>query len=124
MVVAVVSPGQFLIKPRIWSDVNLTAQNRPDPDLSCRLVKVNDAVHYAMVRNGHAVHAKLLDSFYTLFNFIGTVQKGIFRMDVKMGKCHVSLFSLPGFFLNFTKKEMPLPVGEAFLYSTSTIMIK
>lgn len=37
-------------------------------------------------------------------------------MDVKMGKCHVFLFSLPGFFLNFTKKGGALPVEEAFLF--------
>jgi hypothetical protein len=86
-----------------------------------------------VVGDGGAVHAKLLHPLYIFFYFIGTVQQTVFRMDVKMRKRHnfprfrragddtppsgaASLFVYTNnlhFYHN--KKEMLLPVGNAFL---------
>src|SRR5699024_1925312 len=70
--------------------------------------KVNDAVHDTVIRDGHAVHAKFLYSCNTLFDFIGTVQEAVLRMDVEMYKTHISrplsLFCV--FFFHYIKKKI------------------
>ena len=64
-------------------------QNRIDPLLFCLLVKVDDAVHHAVIRDGCRGHAQFLYPGDILFDFVGTVQKTVFRMCVQMDKRHV-----------------------------------
>ena len=46
-------------------------------------VEVDDAVHDAVIRDGGAVHAQLFYTGDVFFDFIGAVQEGVFRVDVK-----------------------------------------
>ena len=62
-----------------------------DAHFPCRTVKVNDAIHNAMVGDGHAVHAKLFGPRRQLFDLTGTVQQTVLCMDVQMCKCHCLL---------------------------------
>ncbi len=88
MIVSVLPACQFLVKAGVGRHIDLTSQNRIDSLRLCGAVKINGAVHYAVVRYGCAVHAQLLYPCHIFLYFVGTVQQRIFRVDVKMNKCH------------------------------------
>ena len=88
VVISVITACQFFIKTGVWRHIDLASDDGSDAlSLTC-LIEINDAVHDAMVRDGSAVHAKLLDSLYIFFDFIGTVQQTVLCVDVEMGECH------------------------------------
>ena len=107
MVISVLAPGQFLVKTGIWRHIYLTAQNRINPLRSGGAVKINYTVHNAMVCNGSAVHTQFPDPGNIFLNFVGTVQKGIFRVDMKMYKGHVLLSLSLLFPVTLSKKAPP-----------------
>ena len=49
-------------------------------------VKVDHAVHHAVIRNGAAVHAQLLDPVEQARNARGSVEQAVFRMHMQMSK--------------------------------------
>ena len=81
----------FLCQAGTSCHINLTADDGLDAHFFRRLVKLNGTIHGTMVCDGDAVHAQLFDTLYQFFDFRGTVQKAVFRMDMKM--CKRSLFS-------------------------------
>ena len=83
-----VSPG-LLVKPGARGHVDFTAKDRLDPRGLCRLVEVNDAVHDAVVGDGHAVHSQLLHPGNTFLYFIGSVQQTVLCVNVQMCKTHI-----------------------------------
>ena len=88
MVVAVLPLAKFPIETGTRGNVDLTSQNRFDPDLFCLLIKINHAVHHAMVRDGKTVHPKFFRPGKKLLNLAGTIQQTVFCMYMQMGKCH------------------------------------
>ena len=88
MVVSVLSAGEFLVKAGIGRHIYLAAQHRLDARRLCRPVEINDTVHDAVVRDGRTVHSQLLHPGDIFFYFIGAVQEGILRVDMKMYECH------------------------------------
>ena len=74
MVISVLTTCQFFVKTGIWRHIDFTAKDGVDPLFLTGFVKINHAVHHAMIRDGSAVHAKLFDPFYIFFYFVGTVQ--------------------------------------------------
>ena len=91
MIVAVLAIGVFPFKAGTGRHINLAADDGLDAHFPCRTVKVNDAIHNAMVGDGHAVHAKLFGPRRQLFDLTGTVQQTVLCMDVQMCKCHCLL---------------------------------
>ena len=89
MVISFLAAAYLLVKARVRRNIDLTAEDRLDPRLLRRAVEVNDTVHDAVIRDGGAVHAKLLDSCNIFFYLVGTVQQRVFRVDMQMYKCHV-----------------------------------
>ena len=63
-----------LVKPGIRRNIDLASDDRTDACGLRRPVKINHAVHHAMIRNRHTVHAQRLRLGHQLFNFIGTIQ--------------------------------------------------
>ena len=82
MVIPVFPAGQFLIKPGIGRHIHFTADNGVNPLRLRRFIKINDPVHYPVVRNRCAVHAQFPDPLDIFFYFIGTIQKTVFRMHM------------------------------------------
>ena len=60
MVVAILSSRAFPVKTGAGSHIDLAAQNRLDPRFPGCPVKINNAVHNAVIRNGQAVHSQFL----------------------------------------------------------------
>ena len=52
------------------------------------LVKIDAAVHNAVVRNGDGILSQLLDPVHELVDPAGAVQQAVFRMDMKVYKSH------------------------------------
>ena len=67
-----VDPVDF-VKPGAGRHIHLTADDGFDPHLSGRPVEINHAVHDAMVRDRHAVHAQLFCPRRQLLNLTGAV---------------------------------------------------
>ena len=82
MIIPFLTAGLLLVKAGIRRHVNLTAKDGLDPRLLRRAIKIDHAIHHAVIRNGSAVHAKLLHALYIFLNLICAVQKRIFRVDV------------------------------------------
>ena len=92
VVITVLTAYRLPVKAGARSHIDLASQYGLDAGLPGSFIKINDSIHHAMVRDSHAVHAKLLCPGCQLPDFTGAVQKAVFRMDMQMGKCH-SLFS-------------------------------
>jgi hypothetical protein len=88
MVIAVLTAGKFLIKAGVGRHINLASQDGFDAGILGSPIKINGTVHNAMVSNGSTVHAQLFHTGHIFFYFVGTVQKGVFCVDVKVCKCH------------------------------------
>ena len=89
MIIAVLTARQFSVKAGMGCHIDLTADDRIDPRLLRRLIKIDRAVHHAMIRDGGTVHSQLLHIFHIFFDLIGTVQETELRVDVEMRKCHI-----------------------------------
>ena len=76
----------FLIKPCSGCNINLTTDNRPDSMIFASLVKINSPIHITMICNSKGLHSKLFGFQNKLLNTAGTIQQGIFRMNMKMCK--------------------------------------
>ena len=82
MIVAILPAGYFLVKTGIRCHINLTPQNGID---SCSLglfIEINNTVHNTMVGDGTGRHAQFLNTFYIFFDFVGSVQETVLRMDM------------------------------------------
>ena len=86
MVIPILILTNFSVKTRIRCHIHLTAQDRVNPRRFGRPVKINDTIHNAVIRDGCAVHAQLLDPGNIFFYLIRAVQETVLRMDVQMCK--------------------------------------
>ena len=82
MIVSVLTAGILTVKPGIWRIVHLAPEDWLDTLRARRPVKVDHAVHCAVVGDRRAVHAKLLHPRHIFFYFIRTVQEAVLRMDM------------------------------------------
>ncbi|MBA7654041.1 hypothetical protein ES703_61915 [subsurface metagenome] len=76
------------------SEIHLTADNRLYPHLPSGLVKLNHAIHRAVVGNGQAVHTQFPGSRYQLWNAAHAVKQAIFGMDMEVSKHRPLWFSV------------------------------
>ena len=88
MIVTFFSFDRLPVKAGSGSNIHFTSQDGFDPGLFGCLIKIDTAEHHAMVRDGGAVHPEFFDPGDVFFDFIGSVQKTVFCMDVKMCKAH------------------------------------
>ena len=73
VIVAVLAVYIFPVEPGAGGHVDLTADDGLDARLLRRAVKVDDAVHHPVIRDGQAVHIKLLRPVYQLLYLAGAV---------------------------------------------------
>ena len=88
MVVTVVATADLAVEAGTRGYIDFAAKDRIDSGCFRCPVKIDDAVHDPMVCDGRAVHPKLLYTGNIFFYFIGTVQQGVFGVDVEVGKSH------------------------------------
>ena len=88
MVISVLPSGGLLIKPGVGRHINLAADYGFDPLRLRSPIEINHTIHHAVIRNGGTVHAQFFHPGNIFFYFVGTIQKRIFRVDMKMYKCH------------------------------------
>ena len=69
--------------------VRFHADDRLDPGLLRRFVKIDHPEHRAVVGDRHGRHVQLLDTLDELLNIREAIEHGVFRVDVKMGKGHM-----------------------------------
>ena len=50
------------------------------------LIKINNAIHHAMVGDGDGNPSPFPSPFHQRANAVGTVEKAVFRMNVQMNK--------------------------------------
>ena len=73
---------------RAEGEVGLEAEDRPDLLGLGLLVERPGRVHVAVVGDGQAVHAELLDVRDQLGNPVGPVEQGVFAVGVEMDERH------------------------------------
>ena len=69
-----------LVKPGAAGHIDLTANHRMDAPFFGRLVKIDHAIHTAVVGNSHRVLSQLLRGVQQPFDPAGAVQKAVFRV--------------------------------------------
>jgi hypothetical protein len=74
------------VKARALCHIDFAADNRLNAAGFCSLVKINRAVHYAVVGNGNSGHISLRSSIYQLFNAAGAVKQAVFTVHMEMDK--------------------------------------
>ena len=84
MVVAV--DAVDLVKPAAGGHIDLAADDRPDAGRLGRIVKLDTAVHDAVVGDGHSILAKLLQTRKQPVDAAGAVEQAVFGMQVQVGK--------------------------------------
>ena len=82
MIIAVLTARQLPVKTGMGRHVNLTADHRVDPRFFGRFIKIDNAVHNAVIRDRGAVHPQFFDIFHIFFDLVGAVQETVFRVDV------------------------------------------
>ncbi len=70
MVIAVFAVRGFPVKAGIGGDIDFAAYYRSDPCGLGGFIKVDHAVHYAMIGNSRSVHAQFLYSGNIFVNFV------------------------------------------------------
>ena len=88
MVVTVVAAADLAVEAGTRGYIDFAAKDRIYSGCFRCPVKIDDAVHDPMVCDGRAIHPKLLYTGNIFFYFIGTVQQGVFGVDVEVGKSH------------------------------------
>ena len=134
MIISVFTPGKLLVKPGIGRYINLTSQNGLDARFLGSTVEIYHTIHNTVICNGSAFHPQFFHPGNVFFDFIRTVQKGIFRVDVKMYKWHNELpsffriQSFPTFILlkldGFVKKEFHFMPCSTILFPTFILFQK
>ena len=95
VIIPVVSGSLFPVKSGSGRHIDFTADDGLDPRLFGCFIKIDHAVHDAVIGYGSAVHAKFLDALNIFFDLVGSVQQRVFGVDVQMCKCHPASLSRP-----------------------------
>ena len=88
-VIRVVVHPMYLVMARAARDIDLTADDRLDARRLRRTIKVNDAIHDAVVCNGNGILPDCLHMLHHGGNAIGAIEQAEFGMYVQMHKAHV-----------------------------------
>ena len=88
MIISVARLCTAFIKSGTGSDINLTAYDRMNAGGSGLFIKIDHAVHNAVVCDGDAVHSQLFDPGNQIFDLVGSVKQTVFRMYMQMCKFH------------------------------------
>ena len=83
-----VLPHAGLVLYRLRRNVRLHADDRLDARLRALLIKLDHAVHIAVIGDRDRVHAELLSAVDKLADARCAVQQAVFGMHVKMCKAH------------------------------------
>ena len=78
------------VQPGAPGHIHLAADDRVDALGLAGPVKVDGAVHNAVVRDGHRRLAQLLHQLRQVPDAAGAVQQAVLRVDVQMGKGHIT----------------------------------
>ena len=78
------------VKTRARCRIDLTADDRSDSGLPRSPIKIHDAEHGAVIRNGERIHTQLSGPFHQSFDARGSVEQAVFRMNMQMCKAHDS----------------------------------
>jgi hypothetical protein len=78
------------VEPRTHGDIHLAADNRLDPGVFSFLIKIDGAIHNAVVRDSDAFLPELLDPRDKVAQPARAVKQAILAMDVQMHKRHRS----------------------------------
>lgn len=78
------------VQPGPPGHIHLAADDRMDALGLAGPVKVDGAVHNAVVRDGHRRLAQLLHQLRQVPDAAGAVQQAVLRVDVQMGKGHIT----------------------------------
>ena len=78
----------LLVKAGTAGHIHLAADDGVDPLRLAGPVKVDSAVHGAVIRNGAGSLPHLLDQLRQVTDAAGAIQKAILRMDMEVGKGH------------------------------------
>ena len=93
VIVAVLAGPLLPVEPRARRNIDFAPDDGFDAGFSARFLKIDHAVHDAVIGYGSAVHAKFLDALYIFFDLIGAVQQRILGVDVQMCKSHTASLS-------------------------------
>ena len=85
MIRAGVNPVHF-IKTGPGGDINLAADHRPDSLFFAFFIKVDHAVHHAVIGNRQPLLSQFLRPRHQRRDPASTVQQAVFRMYVQMSK--------------------------------------
>jgi hypothetical protein len=70
-------------------NIDLAPDNRLDAGGFSGLVKLDNAVHHAVVGDSQAAHTQLFSAGHQFCNRTHAVKQAVFRVDVKVGKHHI-----------------------------------
>ena len=82
MIVAAAALLPRFIKTGARGHIDFTADYRMDALFLCFLIKIDHAIHHAMIRNGHTVHAQFFGPGDQLLDLIGPIKEAVFRMNM------------------------------------------
>ena len=117
VIIPVVSVALLPVKARSRRDIDLASDDGIDAGLFCLFIKIDHAVHDAVIGNGRCRHAEFFDPAYVLGDLIGTVQERILRVDVKMRKSHRISCSGKNLLIRNLKTRMFLRVDRFSIFS-------
>ena len=93
----------FSVETRFGRNINFTADNRFDAAFLSRLVKINDAVHGAVVGYRQRCHAEIFCRVEQVINSCRAVEQTVFRMNVQMSEIHEASSPPEIFFLRLIR---------------------
>ena len=85
-----VFPVQLLdpVEAGALGHVDLAADDRADAALFGGLVEIQNAVHVAVVGDGHSLLPQFLGAVQKALNAAGAIQEAVFGVDMEMGESH------------------------------------
>ena len=81
--------GRFLFASAAGRDINFAADNGFDTLFACRLVKVNDAVHGAVVGDGQRGEFQFMGFVHQPVQTAGAIEQRILGVKMEMNKVRV-----------------------------------
>ncbi len=88
MIIAVLSLGKLPVKAGTRCQIDLTAKNGMNSLLQRFLIKIDHAVHHAVIGDGQRIHPQLLYPLEHLRDLAGAIQKTVAGMGMQVCKAH------------------------------------
>ena len=90
MAVSLVGYRILLLEAGRGRDIDLTADDRLDAHCLACAVKINAAVHYAVIGDRERIHTELFCTRSDLLYLSGSVEQTVLSMHMQVCKCHCS----------------------------------